>query len=242
MFMPTRKIETYTIHYTDADELLALKREIFTQHSYFFETKNAQPRIIDAGAHIGLATLYFKKLFPAAQITAIEPHPTAVKLFEQNIWENDCSDVTIIEAALAPPLTKRLKLHEDSEESWLSTTGQLEKAWSGQMQTRPLTSSVQTIDLASLIEEPVDLIKLDIEGMEQAVVMNLPAFILQKIGQFLIEFHPTKKQSLAQLVEFLEKRNFAVTLTQDGKKVFVQRATGLVMLHASNTSHSPTPQ
>ena len=79
------KIDQYEVNYHDKDELLHLKNEIFVHHCYYFETTVTNPKIIDAGAHIGLATLYFKKLFPFAEITAIEPQPISFKLLEQNV-------------------------------------------------------------------------------------------------------------------------------------------------------------
>jgi FkbM family methyltransferase len=69
-------------------------------HTYYFETDNPLPFIIDAGAQIGMSTLYFKKQYPGAEIVAIEPNTINFKLLEENIWENQLDNVTTIQAAL----------------------------------------------------------------------------------------------------------------------------------------------
>ncbi|MEX0896429.1 MAG: FkbM family methyltransferase [Patescibacteria group bacterium] len=231
--MPTRKIDRFTVHYTNADELRLLKREIFTDHCYYFESKNPQPKIIDVGAHIGLSTLYFKKLFPSSSIIAIEPHPTAVTLLEQNIWENGLTDVRVCAAATSP-FAQPITLHEDTDKTWLSTTSMHERAWNAEMPTTPLSHSLESIDLASLLKEPVDLLKMDIEGMEQAVLSQLPTTTLQNIGQAVIEFHPTAGQNIEQFVELLKQANFSITISKQGKAITPQKASGLSMIHATN--------
>lgn len=49
--------------------------KIFKRQIYNFQIDNPAPYIIDAGANIGLGVIYFKKLFPDAEIIAFEPDP-----------------------------------------------------------------------------------------------------------------------------------------------------------------------
>lgn len=241
--MPTTKIGPYTIHHTDAQELHLLKREIFSQHCYAVEFATATPRILDLGAHIGLATLYFKKLYPAAIVTAVEPHPTAAALFEQNMWENDCRDVTLIAAAVVPQHlidSDVFSLHEDEAGTWLSTTSRSAGAWNGQVKTAPLAAAVRTITLGSLLTEPVDLVKIDIEGLEQAVLSDLSAQELQRIDQLIIEFHPHASQHLDKLLKLLHAAGFTCRLTKDGSDIQIHQAQGLILIHAQRGTKRPT--
>jgi FkbM family methyltransferase len=43
------------------------------------------PAIVDAGANIGIATLWFKKKFPAAHVVALEPEPGNLALLRRNV-------------------------------------------------------------------------------------------------------------------------------------------------------------
>ena len=99
--MKSSRLNNYTIYYNHSEEYHLLKREIFTQDLYHFETVQPAPFIIDAGAHIGLSTLYFKMLYPSSRIIAIEPHPENFKILEKNIYENQIEGVTLVQAALS---------------------------------------------------------------------------------------------------------------------------------------------
>ena len=59
----------------DGPSFYAGYREIFIQELYRFETSNPAPVIIDCGANCGLSVVYFKQLFPAAKIVAVEADP-----------------------------------------------------------------------------------------------------------------------------------------------------------------------
>jgi len=73
---------------------MEVKSEIFTSDLYYFETENSTPFIIDAGAHIGLVTLYFKKNYPDSEIIAIEPNPESFEILENNMYENQIDGIS----------------------------------------------------------------------------------------------------------------------------------------------------
>lgn len=90
----------FTIFYANNEEYHRLKNEIFTQHTYYFETETDAPLIIDAGAHIGLASLYFKKLYPKSHLIAIEPNPNLLPILTTNFQANQITDAEILPIAL----------------------------------------------------------------------------------------------------------------------------------------------
>jgi len=222
------KISKFTVFFKNAEEFHVLKREIFSQDIYFFESKSPEPVIIDAGAHIGLSTLYFKQLYPQAKIIALEPITENFALLEKNIWENNLSNAQSYQLALAPH-TGELTLHADLENNWQSTTGVIPGNWTSSQNTR--TISVPCAPLANFLNQKIDLLKIDIEGLEQAVLLSAVAQI-KNVSQIICEFHPHPKQSLTQLVNFLEKNNFKVEIYKKNKPVNLAQATGLVLLKA----------
>ena len=234
------KLNQYTVHYTTHQEYHQLKREIFGRGIYYFEADNDRPVIIDGGAHIGLATLYFKQLYPEAKITAIEPFPPTFKLLEQNIFENQLENVDLVQAALWPKKLKKLKLHVDmTKDRWHSTAGIMPGSWMNTQQTQFFYTP--TALLSELISSLgiVDLIKLDIEGAEGRVIKEaLPK--LNQVKQMLIEYHPTIHQAdktlnmpLVKLVELLKKADFEVQVTKDGKVTDpIKAQNSLVMIQA----------
>ncbi len=215
--MQELNIEGFRVFCQNREEVFTLRREIFSAHCYYFETESPSPVILDIGAHIGLATLYFKKLYPTAHITAVEPHPTSFSLLKKNCFENMLTDVTLHNSAVVDDTEKHptLLLHTDTKDQWLSTTGVVIDAWNGEQETKELV--VPTCTLASLITGPVDLLKMDIEGAEQKVMLAAGSK-LQLVQQVLIEFHPHVGQDIKKLAHFLELAGFDLSYTQDGKE------------------------
>lgn len=228
--LPSLQIDKFNVYYENKEELLLLKKEIFTQHCYYFETNTARPFIIDAGAHIGLASLYFKKQHPLARIVAIEPEPQNFMILERNIWENKLSNITTVQAALATEAGKTT-LHVDQKQSWRSTTSQLPDAWNGELPSEPIT--VNAITLSSLLTEPVDLLKLDIEGSELTVLQEADVQ-LGLVDQLFIEFHPHSQQSLSDLIALLTKHQYRINISKDGGEITLHQAysLGLILIHA----------
>lgn len=223
-------VDQFTVWYENREEAHQIKREIFSHHTYYFETDSPTPVIIDAGAHIGLATLYFKKLYPAAKIIAIEPHPTSFKLLQKNVSENRLSDVTLLNAALVGHKSsdQTQTFFADTEFSWFSTASIHEGAWNKAQHTAPLT--VPTLSLTEVLKEvggSVDLLKLDIEGAEQAV-LGEARNNLANIAHIICEYHMTDSQNREKFIEVLERAGYEVTHEDKQQKFHAPRQLELI--------------
>ncbi|KAK4244486.1 S-adenosyl-L-methionine-dependent methyltransferase [Corynascus novoguineensis] len=60
-------------------------KEIYEDHCYDIAQLPLNPFIIDAGANIGLFTLYMKTKYPSARILAFEPVPQVFDLYRRNL-------------------------------------------------------------------------------------------------------------------------------------------------------------
>lgn len=230
--MPSTKISPFTISYKNSEEFHVLKNEVFTQDAYYFESSNPAPLIIDAGAHIGLTTLYFKKIFPNARIKAIEPNPYLLSLLEENIYQNGLKDIEIIPYALADEMGSKTLFIDESKDEWWSTGSFENGAWNQQQTSKAI--EVETAPLADYLSEPVDFLKMDIEGAEFSV-LNAAGYKLSQIKHMMIEFHPTQSQQLADLIELLQEHQFVTHIWKDGNEIReTKRAKGLVYVEAVN--------
>ncbi len=228
--MPTTKISPFTVSYQNSEEFHILKSEVFTQDIYYFESDNPRPFIIDAGAHIGLATLYFKKLFPASHILAIEPNTQLIPLLEENIFQNGLTDVDVLPVALSDHRGMTEFFIDQTKNEWWSTGSFEPGAWNHEQNSK--TIQVQTEMLSDLLTQPVDFLKLDIEGAESQVLLAA-AEKIHLIKQMVIEFHPTASQNLPGFVEFLKDHHFKVKLWQNGNEnLEPKRVKGLVYVEA----------
>jgi len=223
------KLDRYTINFDNSEEYHRLKREVFTEHLYYFETENPQPVIIDAGAHIGMATLYYKKIFPGARIIAIEPHPVSFALLEENVWSNGLSDVESHQVALASKAGQTTFFQDKSPERWFSTASFMAGAWNGDQKSTPLT--VATQPLSDFLTQPIECLKMDIEGAELQV-LSAAGEKLRTINHIMVEFHPHAGQDIRDLVDLLEKNGFKIQAWKKGLVVNPLEARGLFIIHA----------
>lgn len=231
--MQSSRLQDYTVYYNNSEEYHLLKKEVFTADLYYFETDNPNPFIIDAGAHIGLATLYFKKNFPESQILAIEPNPSIFEILEKNIFENQIQGVTTINAALSDHTGTETMYLDETDEKWHSTTSFHEGSWVGSQKSKKI--EVQTYTLSEFITKPVDFLKLDIEASEQKVLFEAEDS-LKLVKEMHIEFHTHKTQSLKKLMDLLERTHKleiyeGTTLVPEKR---LKKITGMVQIRAIN--------
>lgn len=215
--MQNSRLGSYTVYYNNSEEFHELKREIFTTQVYYLELANTKPTILDGGAHIGLSTLYFKQLYPQAKIIALEPLAENAVCLEKNIYENQLTDVQTIHAALAEQAGAVQFNYDATDEGWFSSASLYAGAWNGAQKTAVRT--VPTVSLSSLLnEQHFDLVKLDIEGAELAV-LNSARAVLSAADNYLIEVHERKDNRAEKLEKLFTEEGFTVStqpLTKDG--------------------------
>jgi FkbM family methyltransferase len=231
--MHSTQLGQYTVWFSQSEEFHTLKREIFTHNDYYLEFDHQNPVIIDAGAHIGLTTLYFKRLYPSAKIWAVEPQPENYSLLKKNCTENLLEDVITLHAALTEGGTTTQLHHDATQIHWNSTASRFAHAWNGQQTTE--TIEVPALQLSKLIQtiihQPIDLLKMDIEGSETAVLHEAARF-LHSISNMIIEFHPRARHSYESIEKLLSSKGFSVEYWRHGQEVEPRKTKGLFYIQA----------
>lgn len=202
------------ISYPDQLEYESIYEEIFKQHIYYVDLDTTTPVIIDAGAHIGLSTLYFHKQYPKASITSIEPNPKSLEYLRKNLADNAIDTVTIIPKALVGkdgPQTTTLYVHP----RWGVFSSLKAKGWSQDQEMSPVT--VETIKLSEIITGPVDILKVDIEGAEDDVLKEAKDS-LRFVSHLLLEYHETHKGQVEYMERFLSEMFGEIKVTKDERK------------------------
>ncbi|MEP7167503.1 MAG: FkbM family methyltransferase [Candidatus Woesebacteria bacterium] len=203
-----------TIHYRDQLEMDTLLEEEFKKNQYYVDLPTNTPLIIDGGAHIGTSTLYLHSLYPHARFICIEPDPANIELLSKNLEENDIDQATIISKALVGadslPSVKLFTNHTFTVLSSLKVGG-----WTGEDKLEAI--DVETIRLSEIITEPVDLLKLDIEGMETVVIEEAQSK-LSLVKNLILEFHKTKTHSEEKILRILKNHFKTVNVIRDSRK------------------------
>lgn len=185
---------------TDADTFVPVYEAVFEKEIYAFETEREEPRIIDGGANVGLATLYWKRQFPGAKITAFEPGPEVFQALEYNIQSHGLENVDAVQAGLW------------DEEGAIEF--EQDKASSGHFSQFPGTDSVGSTKvsvtrLGPYLDQHIDMLKLDIEGAEVNVLLDVQDR-LDRVQNLFVEYHSYvgEEQRLDEMLSVLRKAGF----------------------------------
>ncbi len=195
----TTDLPGFTCRIPDGPSFLASWEEIFDKEIYSFKPSDDSPRILDCGANVGVSCLYFCKKFPNARITAFEPEPKILAFLKHNLASGGCSQVTVIGKAVWSSETI-LKFQSEGADA-----GRIDSGAGKNLVDIP------TIRLRDFLNEPLDLLKMDIEGAETEVVLDI-APCLQNVQNFFVEYHSfaARPQTLGILVQTLTDAGFRV--------------------------------
>ncbi|MCI4336463.1 MAG: FkbM family methyltransferase [Thermoplasmata archaeon] len=161
------------------DEYLLTPRALFGYYLHAFEPRTARDLLgrrgavfIDCGANTGQYSVPLARRFD--RVVAVEPNPIAASILRQNIERNHLTNVSVVERAVtASPGAARLY-----EGDVLTTWGLRDAA--------ERFVDVESVRLDDLLRphDQVDLLKLDIEGMEAAVLLSSHAISRVKAISF----------------------------------------------------------
>jgi len=149
--------------------------------------------VIDVGANIGVFTVKASKLVgPAGTVISLEPSPKSFTLLEANIMRNHLSNVKPFEyAAWDSEGEASLFVDRVSDRSSLfSDRGDSER----NRRSIETIENVETVSLDTLLEslklDCVDIIKIDVEGAELAVLRGAKRTIAKYLPSIVLEWHP----------------------------------------------------
>ncbi|MFH1133475.1 MAG: FkbM family methyltransferase [Nanoarchaeota archaeon] len=160
--------------------------DVFRQMFIFKEYKlvlGFQPRlIIDAGANVGYASLWFHDRYPQAKIVAIEPEPSNFKALRKNTHG---ISMVRLQRALWPR-----KAHFQMEDSGYGKMGMMSK----EVRRKSGIQSVTIPDIMRRLKaKRIDILKLDIEGAEKELFSEGYESWLGKVNVIIIELHDMLK-------------------------------------------------
>ncbi len=157
-----------------------------------------------------MSVLFFKLLYPDSIIHAFEPNPATFALLERNIAANEISGVTLHNVGLWEAAGV-LSFYPDEEASVKSS---LLADRGGDR-----TINVNTVLLSEHLKKlgRVDLVKIDVEGAEMAIVSDLiKAGVLDRVDVYIIEYHhqiSRRQESFSTFLAVFEERGYRYNLS-----------------------------
>ncbi len=184
--------------------------QIFCRHVY--DVHPSDRIVIDAGANIGLFACYAASVAPHARIHAVEPFPRTFDRLVDTVRRNALGDrVTCHRVALSASAGAQVMSTTAEASQMFHLAGPAETAAS------PGGVVVHTTTLPALMDavaagDHVDLLKMDIEGMEYEVLLSMPVGHLRRIRRVNVEFHQADagRAAVRALVQHLERGGLSV--------------------------------
>jgi len=168
-------------------------------------SQDKRPVIIDAGANVGAASLWFARAFPLATVIAVEPEPANAACCRANCAGHD--RIVVREAAIG------------SRPGRITLDNPARKAWSVRSRRSEAEEGVSVVTIPELVADVADgalfIAKIDIEGFESDLfAANLDWIDAVKV--MLVEIHdwmlPGQGSSLA-LQRAMGERGFEILIS-----------------------------
>jgi FkbM family methyltransferase len=179
--------------------LLAAMGNRFVPETNFLDAMiETGDRVLDVGANIGYFTAYFaSKVGPSGKVFAIEPEPTNFSELSRFVQRN-------------PRLESVVQLYNLAAGE---TDGVLEfsEGINGRVANQGNSISVSCRPIDSLNLDPIDLVKIDVEGFEGQVLNGMNKLINGQRPKLFIELHPwmlTYGESVESIITSL-RRSYA---------------------------------
>lgn len=200
-----KKEKTLGIEFTffSYKSFLILFMEIFVKNEYFFKAKNSKPIILDCGANIGMATLYFKWLYKNATIYSFEPDKDTFNTLNKNIKKNNLKNINLFNYALSDKKEKIKFYINKVNPGVLSMSTNKNRLSKDEV-------IVKAVKLSQIVKEkikdkPIDFLKVDIEGAEWKLFADISKTkIFDQVREGSIEYHHNIKGEKSQFGKFLE--------------------------------------
>ena len=194
--------------------------QIFLDDDYALSA-DLHPRfIVDAGANVGYASIYFANRYPDAEIVAIEPDAENFQILRENV--KPYPKIQPLRAGLWGELGTLLV--DNSLGSWGCTVAEVHPNDTAENNSACRVKGVTVDDiLLTSGHERIDILKLDIEGAEREVFSAPCQSWLSLTDVLIIELHDHIKPGSSEALEHaIHSDNFL--RTSRGENVVLVRS------------------
>lgn len=170
-------------------------RGVWVYQDYFHPVVTQCRTILDVGANIGMAAVWFKGVNPEAEMACVEADPRNIPLLRKNLADNGI-DAKVFEYAVASNNGKaRFGVGLDTGCSSLENAGLHNHSEFVEVETRRLPEILDNLGWAE-----VDLLKMDIEGLERDLLADSDDW-LHRVKYIVLEIHQnTSIEEIASLL------------------------------------------
>lgn len=165
--------------------------------------------VIDIGGGIGEYTLFAALAHPQNCVLAFEPTPDSFALLQENLELNSVRNAQVFQKAIWSEDGEVVINTHPGEPSQFTSENQIGRSTSDHGIRATATSLAHALHNLGVTQ--VDLLKLDCEGAEYAILFNTPGETLSTIQRIVMETHDAPATSKHHdLVAFLQAHGYTV--------------------------------
>lgn len=174
--------------------------------------------VVEIGANIGVFTIQGALAAPNVRYIAVEPHPTSAMSLRENIRLNALQNVQVIEAAVVGKYaaTEIELMIPDSDQDPSPTGAFLRSGVEAINRHATRIIKVATIGAREVVAE-ADLLKLDVEGSEHAILEALWGYLIRKKPCIVIEVRRRTHLLRQILTDLCRDHNYVAFAFVDGR-------------------------
>jgi FkbM family methyltransferase len=233
-----------SVYHVNKHETDFLYKEIFTERAYLKHgiMLKANACVLDVGANIGMFTLFIKQECPDARVHAFEPTPELNRIIKLNVgrfgqsvkvYQNGISDregeatftyypdYTIMsgfhadaagDAGVLSSGIRNLLAEEDPNPKFIerAVRGKLGKKHEIKCWLKTISGIISEAKI-----EQVDLLKIDAEKSELAILKGIQENDWPKIRQMVLEVHAAAELEI--VIPLLKQKGFKIEVEQEGQ-------------------------
>lgn len=170
---------------------VATYKQIFVDREFDCRFEGEPGVIVDAGANIGLTSVFFANLFPRARIIAIEPESGNFEMLKRNVVSYP--NVVPLHAALWNR-NEEIDIVDAGTGYWGFMTAAKQEIAD---RAAGFMHSIHAFTVDRIVSDyalpVIDILKIDIEGAEREVFSDTSAWI-DKVEAMIVELHERKKR------------------------------------------------
>jgi FkbM family methyltransferase len=191
--------------------------------------------VIDGGAHAGYFTCQAARLVgPRGLVLAFEPAPRNFALLQANVWRNGFTNVACFPWALGS--------EPDLAELRLSATNTGDHRLHGDGPDAGITVRVAALDEVLAIRPPIDIVKLDVQGNEEAAVRGMTRLLAASPRVLVtVELSPADARAAGSdpnsLLGWYRSLGFELRVQFPDEKGLVELADAEVVARAEDLEH-----
>lgn len=200
----------YKVYYVESDSAIVKsvkENKIWEKKLVVLFNKyiNKESVVIDIGAFIGTHTIILSNL--AKKVIAFEPQKLIGECLKQTINENDLDNVIYFNCGVSKKKqTLLLSTNHDGGATLHDKRTRFKK------KTQYIDKyNIDLVPLDSIINEKIDVIKLDVEGHEFDVLEGATQVIKNYRPIIFIEIFSHKKKNVVRLNEWCDQNKYTIT-------------------------------